>query len=245
MRIRRSVVRKNIPTSSHLERVSSLARSLARVRYRGVTRSSIRSNVATSRRTRDTRACGVDARRCLASLTVWCCVVWCCGRQCRSSQHQTSTLSTTRPTFGVSLGVVASRGPEGPARYVTRYATGAGWKTRELNGVSARDGAVRGSAVRHHARCEGGRAIENRCNTMLPEGHVWDMPATRVRERTRLKEKIERWAQLGVKVTVMDNETTSVSLDQEGATERPSMRRLKASRSEGQKLKRNVSPEET
>ena len=91
-------------------------------------------------------------------------------------------------------------------------------KTRELNGVSARAMAL--CAVALCVTTLGAReAVQSKtvANFMLPEGHVWDMPATRVRERTRLKEKIERWAQLGVKVTVMDNETTSVSLDQGGA----------------------------
>lgn len=54
-------------------------------------------------------------------------------------------------------------------------------------------------------------------NFVLPAGHEWDTPAMRAREQTRLQAKIDRWSQLGVKVTVSDNETTSVSLDQGGA----------------------------
>ena len=154
-----------------------------------------------------------------------------------SSQHQTSTLSTTRPTFGVSLGVVASQGLRAPreVRDAIRHRRGMK-KTRELNGVSARAMAL--CAVALCVTTLGAReAVQSKtvADSMLPEGHVWDMPATRVRERTRLKEKIERWAQLGVKVTVMDNETTSVSLDQGGAHGDNATliaRRLKASRNE-------------
>ena len=51
-------------------------------------------------------------------------------------------------------------------------------------------------------------------NFILPKGHVWDTAVTRAERRTALAAKIERWARLGVKVTVSENETTSVLTDE-------------------------------
>ena len=140
MRIRRTVVRKNIPTSSHLERESSLARSLARVRNRGVDsferslqRRHISSHARYSRvRCRRETLPRVFNRLVLCRLVLWSTV---------SFRHNTKPRHCRPhdPPLVFRWVLLRRRGQRAPreVRDAIRHRRGMK-KTRELNGVSAR-----------------------------------------------------------------------------------------------------------
>lgn len=134
-----------------------------------------------------------------------------------------ASTSRDRSNTKSPVGRDASRDPATRrARAASRDAMGDGWDGKR--GV-ARARALAVLAVAVACATLGAREmVESRAlgRFVLPRGYVWESPALRERGREEIRGKVERWARLGVKVTVTEGtaeerEMSDITTDEGGA----------------------------